>query len=116
MFSLADMPEEYTWPVKVQIPNAGKKVEKTFKGRFKLLDRDEAEEVVRRMREGDEDASLAASVFVGWVEGEIKEEDGSAMEPTEENIAWMLQKPPVYSAVMRAYSESMGGEMARTKN
>lgn len=115
MFVLSDIPEEYTWPVKVQLPKDGKMIERTFKGRFRLLERDRARELLERML-SEQDGDLATEVFLGWPDGEIGDTDKDPLEPTAENVRMMLQKPPVYAAVLRAYRESAGGEKARQGN
>lgn len=117
MFSLKNAVTEYTWPVDVQVPSDGKYLPYRFKGRFALLQGDDAGEVREMFRSGQfEELELTRRVFIGWPEGEVGDEEGNPLPPDADNIETMIQLPYVRKAILDAYIDSLQGRKAARKN
>lgn len=112
MFKLIQ-PSSYTWPVTVELPVDGGRVEKaTFDVEFKRLSQSRLEEI-RGLVERSEirDVDLVREVLVGW----SGVTDGSDPVPYSEAARdQLLDIPMVAASIVMALFQSISG--ARRKN
>ncbi|MBL3601301.1 MAG: hypothetical protein JMN25_15790 [gamma proteobacterium endosymbiont of Lamellibrachia anaximandri] len=91
------------WPVKVNVPRSGGKVERqAFTARFKQLDQEEIDD---KAAQGD--AEFVREILVGW-EG-VKDIDGNVIEYSESGRDIMIRTVHVRKAILAAYFECMSG-------
>src|SRR5258708_24628713 len=96
------------WPVDVQIPQDGGKVQKVrFTAELEILSNEEYETV---LAEGD----VLARVLTGW-EG-VQTEEGEVIEFSEEERKKLCAIPYVRLALMQAYVQASAGREAARKN
>ncbi len=112
MFKITQQPT-YTWPVQVELPTDGGKVEKaTFDVEFKRLTQSRVDEIRMAVERGEmRDIDLAREAMVGWT-GVV---DGDGPVPYSESARdQLLDIPMVSSAIVTALLGSLSG--ARRKN
>lgn len=104
----------YKWPVSVEFPVDGGKVEKqTFDAEFKRLSQSRIEEI-RKSVSADElnDRDFAREILIGWAG--IVDGSGESVPFSESARDALLDVPLVSSAVVIAYMNSLAG--VRRKN
>lgn len=117
MFKVLDAVTEFTWPVEIEVPRAGKYATHQIMGRFRIPDERDRESIMDEVREGSiSEIELAERIFAGWEDGHVQDADGEPMPPTEENIRFFLGLPYFRRGVTRAYMESQAGKRAARKN
>lgn len=103
------------WPVTVEIPADGGKLDKqTFEVEFKKLSKSELEKFFEGSREdGATDVTLCCDIMVGW--SGVSEADGSHIPFSKEAVARVLDaEPKIGAAIIGAFLESRTG--SRIKN
>lgn len=120
MFSLKDIPSSFHWPIVVRFPKDGGFLEKRFTAEFALLPQEEVEEIIREVRQSeDEDSNLSAGlierIWLGWGE-DVTDESGAPLPVTESTRRALRQVIPVRNAVVKAWLEAMAGKKAARKN
>ena len=97
----------YKWPVTVETPIDGGKLEKqTFDAVFKRMSRSAFMDLLDK----GEDA-LVDQILEGW-DG-IKDEDGKDVPFTQKNKKDMLDDPYVIRALITAYADSVAGVLVK---
>lgn len=112
MFKITQQPT-YSWPVTVELPTDGGKVEKaTFDAEFKRLTQTRVDEIRMAVERNEmRDVDLAREAMVGW-SGVV---DGDGPVPYSESARdQLLEIPMVSSAIVTALLGSLAG--ARRKN
>lgn len=112
MFKITQQPT-YSWPVTVELPTDGGKVEKaTFDAEFKRLTQSRVDEIRMAVERNEmRDVDLAREAMVGW-SGVV---DGDGPVPYSESARdQLLEIPMVSSAIVTALLGSLAG--ARRKN
>lgn len=108
-----DIAESYKWKVLINIPRDNSYIERSFQGRFALLDQDE----LLQMRDGNfaaDDREMAGKVLIGW-EG-IKNEDGEEIQYSNEAKERLLNIPYVCHGVVVSFLESLSGAKQKNSN
>lgn len=112
MFKL-DLSDSYTWPVTVEVVDAGKSAKHTFDAQFRRLKQSQIDELIAAVRDGHKsDADLVAEVLVGWAG--VKDAAGEDIPFTESSRDRVMDVYPVRPAVLAAWFESLAG--AKRKN
>lgn len=103
----------YTWPVSVEFPIDGGKVEKaTFDAEFRRLTQSRVDEIRSAVERGEmKDTDLAREALVGWAG--VVDADGN-VPYSEAARDKLLDIPMVASAIVMALLGSISG--ARRKN
>ncbi|MBS9780299.1 MAG: hypothetical protein KGV51_06705 [Moraxellaceae bacterium] len=117
MLKLGDIPETYDWNVTVKMPHNGSYKKSTVKVTFNLLPHDERTNLHEQIQQANESGNTEDAendffdkVFVGWVDGQIKDENGENLEVTEDSKQQMLSITEFRNAVIHGYLESANGE------
>lgn len=119
MFSLADIPSSFQWPVVVRLPKNGAYIEKRFTAEFALLPQEQVEDILREIRASADDtpvsADLVERLWVGWGD-DVTDEAGQPLPVNEQNRHALRQIIPVRNAVLQAWLDAMAGKKAARKN
>lgn len=120
MFSLADIPSSFQWPVVVRLPRNGGYTEKRFTADFALLPQEDVDDILREVRaaaEEDQAASLDLldRIWLGWG-ADVTDEDGQPLAVNEQNRRALQRIIPVRNAVMAAWLDAIAGKKAARKN
>lgn len=104
----------YTWPVTVEFPVDGGKVEKqTFDAEFKRIPQTRINEIHEVVQKGQtSDPELAREVLIGW--SGVNDGNGEAVPFSEGMRDQLLDIPLVAAAVVMAWLNSLSG--AKRKN
>ena len=117
MFKLSNAVTEYSWPVQIEVPRDGKFVVHQINGRFRIPVDEDAEQIRDDLRAGQVDEiELARRIFIGWDDGQVQDDDGSPLEPTEEAIGRLIRLPYFRRGVIKSFIESNAGKQAARKN
>ena len=113
MFKIAANPT-YTTKVRVNMPgDNGKTVQKVFSATFKRLSQSELDNVKERLDSKDlTDGALIDEVMVGW--GDVADENGTALEFNEQNLAALLDVFPVRPTIVKTFFDTL--HAAKAKN
>ncbi len=113
MFKLKE-DKRFWWPVKVDVPVDGRHATHKFQAHFLLLDQDEIDETLGGDYDDDDsaDRDLLRKVLVDWKQ--VADEDGNAIEFSDEARDRLLRIPYVRVALVRAYFQAIAGR--RKKN
>lgn len=109
MFIMKKSPE-FSWPVKVFVPDEGRKTVREFTGIFRTI---APSEVRDRLEQEEGDVVLTTAVWIGW--DKIEDEDGNPVKFSDEARRAMLEVSYVRAAVMAAYFEATNGQ-GKVKN
>lgn len=112
MFKISQS-DTYTWPVVIEVPADGGRVEKaTFDAQFKRLTQSRIEEIRKAIeREEIRDVELVQEVLTGWA-GVI--DDNGPVPYSEAARDLLLDIPMVAGAIVLALFQSLSG--AKRKN
>jgi len=112
MFKITQDPT-YTWPVSIEFPTDGGKVEKaTFDAEFKRLTQSRVDEIRQAVERNDmRDIDLAREALVGW-SGIV--DNGGPVPYSESARDQLLEIPMVATSIVVALLNSLAG--ARRKN
>ncbi|MEJ1497541.1 MAG: hypothetical protein RPU13_13850 [Candidatus Sedimenticola sp. (ex Thyasira tokunagai)] len=104
MFVLKKQDEPIEWPVEVEVPVNGGKVEKQeFTAHFKLLDQDEID-----AESAKGDVSFMTVTLVGWGE-DVKDSKGEKIPFGKEPLRAMTKTVHVRKAIVKAYYQMAAG-------
>jgi hypothetical protein len=116
--------ETFEWPVKVDVPEKGRHITKTFTGVFLLIEQDELNELIglnRATSNGEDDdqdqdnPDLVERVFVGW--GEDLRDGNKEPIPFSEELKEILIKKIIFRrGITKAFFEGAGGKQAKVGN
>lgn len=102
--------EEFSWPVKVPVPKDGKFIHATFTARFKYLEREQLDAL---LKEGLTDRQLAEKVLVGIEQ--LQGEGTAQLRREAEVIRQVLDVDRAPSATFGTYMAVISG-LALEKN
>ena len=104
----------YDWPVVVKMPVDGGKFEsRRFTATFRLLTRDQADDLTQDPAR-DQDTDFLMDVVVG-LKG-VNDEDGNEIPFDADLLKKMIGIAYVRTAMIEAYFNSITGDAARRKN
>lgn len=104
----------YKWPVAVEFPIDGGRVEKqSFDAEFRRLSQTRIEEIRKLIEDGGiTDRDFAREVLIGW--NGVIDGNGDPVPFSEATRDALLDVPLVSASIIRAFMESLAG--ARRKN
>ena len=113
MFKLSQS-QSYLWPVSVELPADGGKVEKsTFDAEFKRLSQSRIAEIMELAKKEElSDRALCVEILVGW-KG-VLDESGEPLPFSESSRDQLLDIQLVSTSILKAFFESLQG--AKRKN
>ncbi|MCA0303477.1 MAG: hypothetical protein LCH95_13830 [Proteobacteria bacterium] len=79
-----------------------------FKARFVALPQSRLDQLLAERPERADEA-IAREAFKGWLDGELLDEAGEPLAPTEENIAAVIDQPWLRGPIMQAYFGIVNG-------
>ncbi len=117
MFKLSEIPETYDWTVTVKMPHNGSYKKSTIKVTFNLLPHDERKNLMEQIEQASESGDTEDAendffdkVFVGWVDGQIKDENGEDLQVNDDSKRQVLSISEVRKAIITGYFDSVTGE------
>lgn len=116
MFKLAEQPDDYSWPVEIQIPqDGGRYTTAEFDARFRILPQSEIDAIIETAQNGTgQDEALMSRVLIGWAR--VEGEDGGPLAYSEEAKRALLDIPYVRIGIARAFFNSIRGRERQRKN
>jgi hypothetical protein len=106
--------QTFDWPVKVQVPENGRKKKVTFMAQFNVVDSDEQDKLLVNTVPADVMGFLRKALVKTW-ELSIEDEDGEPIDGDDHETRneIVLQNPIFAQAVMDAFTEGSRGKAAK---
>ena len=101
--------DHFDWPVKVQVPRAGKRELVKFHARFNLIDAETADELLASEETQDPIEFLRKSLVKYW-DLTVHDEDGEPVEDDEERNRIIISNPIFANGLIKAYGEGSLGK------
>ena len=113
-FVLEDNPESISWPVKVDVAQAGGTYRRmTFDAEFRGIGNEELQELFNPDDEATKtDFEWASQILVGW--SGIQDKNGEEIPFSNKNLKILIDRPGISKAIADALLDSRG--KARQKN
>ncbi len=121
MFNIDKLQDTFSWKIEVKMPNNGTFEKIPVRVKYNRLPHNEKIALIEQMGNTDKlelaqiplaENDIFDRVFAGWEKGQVKDNNGD-LEDTPENRAKLLTITEFRLALLKGFTQSMGGDKGK---